>query len=37
MCDYVSGLSDEDRGDELRCLTTCQDHEGMDRGVGLRF
>jgi hypothetical protein len=37
MCDYVSGLSDEDQGDELRCLMTCQDHEGMDRGVGLRF
>lgn len=37
MSDYVSGLSDEDRGDELRCLMTCPEYQGMDRGVGLRF
>jgi hypothetical protein len=36
MSDYVSQLSDEDRGDKLRCLMTCPDYQGMDWGVGLR-
>jgi hypothetical protein len=36
MSDYVSGLSDEDRGDELRCLMTCPEYQDEDRVVGLR-
>jgi hypothetical protein len=42
MSDYVSGLSEEDQGDELRCLITCQDCQTRIKvmssdGLGFRF